>query len=176
MRRALAPRSLDFAPLTREHRHGLRCKPAGRVLFAIALFALACASEVERSRSSESRLIDLSCSRFNPVMQTAILEAVVAGGGPGSVDVAGWMCGRLPFGYVRVVMLRYTPDDPRQPPFLVPAVFEDGGLVAFGWHLFEAEPYRYGTSPLPDRVTPWRMPEGWSRLRQGRINANEIEQ
>ncbi len=99
-------------------------------------------------------------------MQTAILEAVVAGGGPNSVEVAGWMCGRTSSGSVRIVMLRYTPDDPSAPPFLVPVLFEEGAITAFGWHLFEAQPDRYGAARLPDREHPWRVPAGWSGRRR----------
>ena len=77
-----------------------------------ALLLLSCAPRTERLPSPEASGGSLLCSRFNPVMQTAILEAVVAGGGPNSVEVAGWMCGRTSSGSVRIVMLRYTPDDP----------------------------------------------------------------
>ena len=132
------------------------------VLGALATLALGCAGGMERVSSSGNSLIEFSCARWNPSMQTAVLEAVVAGGGPQSVDVAGWMCGRASFGDVRIVMLRYTPEDKTQPPFLVPVLFEEGAIVAFGWYLLEQQPERYGTSLLPDRGRPWRTPHGWS--------------
>ncbi len=98
-------------------------------------------------------------------MQTAILEAVVAGGGPQLVDVAGWMCGRASVGDVRIVLLRYTPDTKSEAPFLVPVLFEQGSIIAFGWYVLEQQPERYGTSRLPDRGRPWRTPRGWSARR-----------
>lgn len=146
-----------------------RCIPVATLRSFACVFlvtaTLACAGGMERVQSPDRRLVALSCYRFNPAMQTAILEAVVAGGGPSSVDVAGWMCGKPAFGTVRIVMLRYTPDDPRAAPFLIPVVFEAGSLVAFGWHLLEAQPERYATERMPDREHPWRAPEGWSCLR-----------
>ncbi len=135
----------------------------GLVLGALSVL-VACAPRTERLPNAVGGTI--TCSRYSPVMQTAILEAVVAGGGPGLVEVAGWMCGRAASESVRVVMLRYTPDDPAETPFLVPVLFEDGALVAFGWHLFEVQPHRYGPSPLPDRDDPWRLPTGWSGRRE----------
>ena len=131
----------------------------------IAACVLACASPVDRFDSSGSSRTDWSCSRANPLMQSAVLEAVVAGGGPLLVDVAGWMCGRISYGVARVVMLRYTPEDPKAASFLVPVLFEQGERIAFGWHLFETQPHRYGSAPLPDRNHPWRRPEGWSAVR-----------
>lgn len=141
-----------------------RSRRRSGVLVAL-LFSLSCAAGFERVQSSDSRLVELACARTNPTMQTAALEALVAGGGPLSADVAGWMCGRMSYGYVRIVMLRYTPDNPRKPRFLVPVVFEQGDPVALGWHLLEAQPNRYGPSPLPDREHPWRVPDGWSASR-----------
>ena len=149
--------------MTREIRIAQRRRSASTLLtcaFAMVV-ALGCAHP-NRVQSSGSRLVELSCSPLNPLMQTHVLEAVVAGGGPNSVDVAGWMCGRQRFGYVRVVMLAYTPDDRRQAKFVVPVVFEHGAMVAFGWHLLEAQPDRYGAVELPDRDHPWRTPAGWS--------------
>ena len=136
-------------------------------LLALGALALstACAGTTESIGASGSAFTDLACARYNPTMQTAILEARVAGGGPGKTAVAGWMCGRQPFGTVRLVMLYYTPDDPDAPPFLVPVLFEEGALVAFGWHLLETQPERYGPSPLPSRDSPWRVPQGWSAQR-----------
>lgn len=136
-----------------------------RGVAAACLVILACASGFERVQTSDSRLVELACARANPTMQTAALEALVAGGGPLSADVAGWMCGRMTYGYVRIVMLRYTPDNPKKPRFLVPVLFEQGDPVALGWHLLETQPTRYGPSPLPDRDHPWRVPDGWSCIR-----------
>jgi hypothetical protein len=106
-----------------------------------------------------------ACSRISPSMQSAVLEAIVYGGGPLSVEVAGWMCGRTRTGtFVRVVMLRYPTRDAQGRSTgggeIVPVVFEDGVLVAHGWHLFESQPNRYGVD-LPTRAEPWRTPTGW---------------
>lgn len=140
-----------------------RCGRLGLVLGALFAF-VACAPRTERLPDAVGGSI--TCSRYSPVMQSAIVEAVVAGGGPGLVEVGGWMCGHAAPGNVRIVMLRYTPDDADEAPFLVPVLFEGGALVAFGWHLLEAQPHRYGPSPLPDRADPWRLPTGWSGRRE----------
>ena len=50
--------------------------------------------------------------------------AVIAGGGPGLTDVAGWMCGRGSFDFVRIVMLRYESVHPGEPTAIVPVIFE----------------------------------------------------
>lgn len=131
------------------------------LLLGLVLSATGCATP-DRVQSSGSSLVEISCSPFNPVMQTHIMEAVVAGGGPQHVDVAGWMCGRRRLGTVRIVMLRYTPDDEREPGFLVPVLFEHDAMVGFGWHLLEAQPPRYGGAETPTRQNPWRAPLGFS--------------
>ncbi len=107
----------------------------------------------------------MACSAYNPAMQSILLEASIAGGGPRLVDLAGWMCGRAPYGgYVRIVFVRYPPGAEGRET-LIPAIFEDGLLVAFGWYLLEAEPNRYGTVVLPTRAYPWEIPKGWSAAR-----------
>jgi len=113
-----------------------------------------------------------ACSRVSPSMQTAVLEAVVYGGGPIAVDVVGWMCGRARSGpFVRIVMLRYPARDADGRPIgggeLVPVVFEDARLVAHGWRLLEDQPGRYGVL-LPTRQEPWRVPDGWVVLKSER--------
>ncbi len=124
-----------------------------------------CVAGFERFHTSDDRGVEFACSAYNPLMQSSIFEAVVAGGGPGLVDVAGWMCGRVPHDYVRIVMLRYESVHPGEPNAIVPAVFEHGALIAFGWHLLEKQPERYGTSVVPDGEHPWRVPSGWSSVR-----------
>lgn len=113
-----------------------------------------------------------SCSRASPGMQSAVLEAVVYGGGPLAVDVVGWMCGYARAGsFVRVVMLRYPAHDDEGRPIgggeLVPVVFEDGRMVAHGWSLFEDQPERYGVL-LPTRKDPFRAPDGWVLVKSER--------
>ena len=115
--------------------------------------------------ASPSAEVAASCSRASPSMQTAVLEAVVYGGGPLAAEVVGWMCGHARAGtFVRVVMLRYPTRDAEGRPTgggsLVPVVFEDGRMVAHGWFLFEEQPDRYGVS-LPTRADPFRVPDGW---------------
>jgi hypothetical protein len=115
--------------------------------------------------ASPSAEVAASCSRASPSMQSAVLEAVVYGGGPLAVDVVGWMCGRARAGsFVRVVMLRYPARDADGRPSgggeLVPVVFEDGRMLAHGWFLFEDQPDRYGVL-LPTRADPFRAPDGW---------------
>jgi hypothetical protein len=127
----------------------------------VLLLVAACATPQYGTRVTDETLVNLACSRFNPSMQTAIAEAVVAAGGPQEVDVAGWMCGREEYGYVRIVLLRYEQDSARAAEELIPAVFEQGRLVTLGWRVLETQPNRYGKSPAPDREHPWRVPEGW---------------
>ena len=136
------------------------------LLALLALLALVSPRAAAAPPTSE---VAASCSRVSPAMQSAVLEAVVYGGGPLAVDVVGWMCGRARAGaFVRVVMLRYPAHDEEGRPIgggeLVPVVFEDGRMVAHGWGLFEAEPNRYGVV-LPTRKEPWRAPEGWAVLK-----------
>ena len=131
------------------------------VSFLLLFCVAACATRFDRSTVSESRLVEIACSPYNPTMQTTLLEAAIAGGGPRHVDIAGWMCGRLPRGYVRIVFLRFPPGPTGSRP-LVPAVFENGSLVAFGWYLLATQPNRYGTVVLPTRSHPWEAPAGWS--------------
>lgn len=125
---------------------------------------LACLSYEVRADPAPAE-VTAACSRISPSMQSAVLEAIVYGGGPLSVEVAGWMCGRTRTNtFVRVVMLRYpTRDDQGRSTGggeIVPVVFEDGKLIAHGWHLFESQPNRYGVD-LPTRKEPWRAPPGW---------------
>ena len=113
-----------------------------------------------------------SCSRASPAMQSAVLAAVVYGGGPLAVDVVGWMCGHARAGsFVRIVMLRYPARDAEGRPIgggsLVPVVFEDGKMVAHGWALFEEQPDRYGVL-LPTREDPFRLPDGWAVVKSER--------
>lgn len=140
----------------------------------LALIALAACLAVRAGAEpdSPSGEVAAACSRVSPGMQSAVLEAVVYGGGPLSVDVVGWMCGRARAGaFVRVVMLRYPVRDTEGRPTgggeLVPVVFEDGRLVAHGWRLFESQPQRYGVE-LPTRADPWRVPAGWVLLKSER--------
>jgi len=139
-----------------------------RLVFA-ALLALAAPRAFAEPASTE---LAASCSRVSPAMQSAVLEAVIYGGGPLSVDVAGWMCGRARSGpFVRIVMLRYPTRDAEGRPTgggeLVPVVFEDKHMVAHGWRLLEDQPDRYGVV-LPTRSEPWRVPAGWVVLKSER--------
>lgn len=114
------------------------------------------------------RPLELACSPWNPAVQTAVLEAVVTGGGPLVLDVAGWMCGRTERGVlVRIVFLHYQTERPEIGRAFVPAVFEDGRLVAFGWHLFEVDPDRYGAPIEASHWGPpeWTVPQGWVVVR-----------
>lgn len=134
-----------------------------------AFLSLASAQAAADPPSTE---VAAACSRISPSMQSAVLEAVVYGGGPLSVDVAGWMCGRARSGpFIRIIMLRYPTRDEEGRPTgggeLVPVVFEDGRLVAHGWALFEDQPDRYGVV-LPTRKEPWRVPPGWALLKAER--------
>ena len=126
----------------------------------LALTLTACAGPVETVPGVDTNRFD--CSRLNPTLQTAVLEAVVYGGGPLNVKVSGWMCVREALGVVRIVMLEYKSRDETGRAggqgVLVPVVFENGALIAFGWHVLEARPDRYGSGPLPDRDHPWRIP------------------
>jgi len=137
---------------------------------AVAVFLALESQAVEAAPPSGE--VAAACSRVSPGMQNAVLEAVVYGGGPLSVDVVGWMCGHARAGaFVRVVMLRYPTRDEAGRPIgggeLVPVVFEDGKLVAHGWRLFEDQPDRYGVV-LPTRKEPWRVPDGWVVLKSER--------
>ena len=135
----------------------------------IAVLALLALLSYEARAEPASTDVAAACSRISPKMQSAVLEAIVYGGGPLSVEVAGWMCGRTRTGtFVRVVMLRYPTrnDEGRSTGGgkIVPVVFEDGNLIAHGWHLFEEQPNRYGVT-LPTRKDPWTAPAGWVVLR-----------
>ena len=137
---------------------------------AVAAF-LALASQLALA-GPPSAEVAAACSRVSPSMQSAVLEAVIYGGGPLAVDVAGWMCGRARSGpFVRIIMLRYPTHDEEGRPTgggeLVPVVFEDGRLVAHGWSLLEEQPDRYGVV-LPTYREPWRVPDGWALLKAER--------
>jgi hypothetical protein len=99
---------------------------------------------------------------LHPATQTTLSEALVRAGGPRHADVVGWICGDAPVGFVRIVMVRYPEAAPAE---VIPVVFEEGRLAAFGWHLLEADPGRYGVRPLPDPDHPWRIPEHWCEVR-----------
>ncbi len=138
-------------------------------LARIAVVALVALVSQPAHAESQDNDVAAACSRISPAMQNAVLEAIVYGGGPLSVEVTGWMCGRTRTGtFVRVVMLRYPTRDVEGRSTgggeLVPVVFEDGKMVAHGWHLFEDQPNRYGVE-LPTRKDPWRAPPGWVVLR-----------
>ncbi len=124
-----------------------------------------CITNIEHVQTSDDQGVEFACSAYNPSMQSSLLEAVIAGGGPALTDVAGWMCGRVPFDYVRIVMLRYQSVHPGEPSAIVPVIFEHGSMIAFGWHLLEKQPDRYRTPVVPDRDHPWRAPAGWSSVR-----------
>lgn len=134
-------------------------------LLVVAIVALLSLESHAASAAPPSGEVAASCSRASPGMQSAVLEAVVYGGGPLAVDVVGWMCGYARAGsFVRVVLLRYPAHDDEGRPIgggeLVPVVFEDGKMVAHGWSLFEDQPGRYGVL-LPTRTDPFRAPDGW---------------
>ncbi len=142
-----------------------------RIIGAAVVALLSLASQPAEA-GPPSGEVAAACSRISPSMQSAVLEAVIYGGGPLAVDVAGWMCGRARSGpFVRIIMLRYpTRDDQGRPTGggeLVPVVFEDGRLVAHGWALLEDQPDRYGVV-LPTRADPWRAPDGWALLKAER--------
>jgi hypothetical protein len=141
-------------------------------MISIAIAAVLALASQRVAAAPPSTEVAAACSRISPSMQTAVLEAVVYGGGPLSVDVAGWMCGRARSGpFVRIVMLRYPTHDEEGRPIgggeLVPVVFEDGRMVAHGWRLLEDQPDRYGVV-LPTRKEPWRVPDGWVVLKSER--------
>ncbi len=134
-------------------------------MISIAIAAVLALASRPAAAEPPSTEVAAACSRISPGMQTAVLDAVVYGGGPLAVDVVGWMCGRARSGpFVRIVMLRYPAHDDQGRPIgggeLVPVVFEDGRMVAHGWRLLEDQPDRYGVV-LPTRAEPWRVPDGW---------------
>lgn len=136
-------------------------------LTALAILAVACTGG-RTMRGDADPEIARACGRFNPVMQTKVLEAVVQAGGPLVVDVDGWMCGRSRKGLlVRVVVLHYQTERPEIGRAIVPVIFEDGALVSFGWHLLDSEPDRYGVRIEGARWgTPdWEPPPGWVAVR-----------
>jgi hypothetical protein len=139
---------------------------------SIAIAAVLALASQRVAAAPPSTEVAIGCSRISPSMQTAVLEAVVYGGGPLSVDVVGWLCGRARSGpFVRIVMLRYPTRDEEGRPIgggeLVPVVFEDGRMVAHGWRLLEDEPERYGVV-LPTHDEPWRVPDGWAVVKRDR--------
>ena len=141
-------------------------------LLVIAFVAVLALDSHAATAAPPSGEVAASCSRASPGMQSAVLEAVVYGGGPLAVDVVGWMCGYARAGaFVRVVLLRYPAHDEEGRPIgggeLVPVVFEDGKLVAHGWRLFADQPDRYGVL-LPTREEPFRAPDGWVLVKSER--------
>ncbi len=128
-----------------------------------SLLAPGCRTQ-EAAGSPVDRGLALACARYNPAMQSAVLEAVFYAGGPMAVDVEGWMCGRSSRGVdVRIVLLRFA--DVSEPGrrglgATAPVVFEDGALVSFGWALILKQPHRYGVL-LPAPNQPWCAPPGW---------------
>jgi hypothetical protein len=138
----------------------------GRISGSLVALALAAACSLSGgSTSGEAGPgLGVACSRWNPSVQSAVLEAVVMAGGPLVVDVRGWMCGRSPGGVlVRVVFLHFQSEHPTIPGDVAPVVFEDGFIVAFGWHLLESQPDRYGAHTDASRWGPpgWIAPPGW---------------
>ena len=115
-----------------------------------------------------------ACSRWNPSLQTEVLEAIVAVGGPRVVRVDGWACGRSRHGSrVHIVFLRYRAVPAETRRAIVPVVFEDGRHVANGWELLASQPDRYGTpiDPTGWGAPEWKAPPGWIVVRSG----DEIE-
>lgn len=114
--------------------------------------------EIEAQRLREAQLTQ-KCSGASIEMRKSIIEAIVRGGVIG-VHTAAWLCGPTPGDvWVRVVYLHYSHgDDP--PDELVPVMFEDGRMVAFGWTLLEQQPDRYGVR-LPARGEPLFQPPRW---------------
>jgi hypothetical protein len=140
------------------------------VLASLATLAVACVGGGMMQGDADPEIVR-ACGRFNPVMQTKVLEAVVQAGGPLVVDVDGWMCGRSRQGLlVRIVVLHYQTEQPEIGRAIVPVVFEGGALVSFGWELLDSAPNRYGVRI--DRArwgTPdWDPPRGWAAVRSSR--------
>ena len=98
-------------------------------------------------------------------MITHAMEAVASEGGPASVKVDGWMCGRIPSGIlVRIVFLRPVNVEAIKNGSLIPVIFEDGRLAGSGWELLEGEPCRHGV-PIMRAGTDWSAPLGWISVR-----------
>lgn len=129
-----------------------------------ALTVLALCASLILAPGCRTRSPALACARYNPAMQSAMLEAMFYAGGPTAVDVEGWMCDRSSRGVdVRIVLLRFadvSESGRRGLGATAPVVFENGALVAFGWALILKQPHRYGVL-LPAPNQPWSAPPGW---------------
>lgn len=126
-------------------------------VLAIALLAACAGTRPTGDVKNAAPGVVAGCSGASLATQRAIVESLVAGGTTG-VHVRGWMCGRSEHGVnVRMVFLDYH--DPAHEG-LVPVIFEDGRMAAFGWDLLVKQPERWGPgTPRPqDRIDP---PEGW---------------